>query len=117
MSLSDWVKEDIGDLFDDLADKAVYISQGERKEIEVIAEIGTNSSTKNVHNEDTNYGDCTFTVRDDADLGVKQPAAGDEIEYHGGKFSYAAVEQHSNGVWRLHFTMHESAVKYGSMWK
>lgn len=117
MSLEAWMKDDIGDLFEDISETAVYTSQGRQKSIQVIAEIGTNDTSRNAHDKSRSYGDASFTVLDDAELGVTDPHSGDEILYHGTTYSFVSVEQHNPGaVWRLRFVMHESAIDYGSMW-
>lgn len=117
MSLEDWMKDDIGDLFDDVSEAAVYKTQGRQLNIQVIAEIGTNDTSRNAHDKRRSYGDASFTVLDDAEKGVTDPHAGDEIVYHGTTYTFMSIEQHNPGaVWRLRFLMHESAIDYGNMW-
>ena len=117
MAFSDWMADDIGDLFEDAGDTVTYIAQGQEREIVAIAEIGTNETTRNAHDKDRSYENATFTVLDDADKGITDPQAGDEIIYKGTRYTYVSIEQHNPGaVWRLRFVMHESAMKYGSMW-
>lgn len=117
MALADWIRDDIGDLFEDVSEAAVYVSQGNKKDVQVIAEIGVNDTSRNALDKSRSYGDASFTVLDDADNGITEPHAGDEIQFHGTTYTFVSVEQHNPGaVWRLRFVMHESAMDYGSMW-
>ena len=70
MAFSDWMADDIGDLFEDAGDTVTYIAQGTEREIVAIAEIGTNETTRNAHDKDRSYENATFTVLDNADKGI-----------------------------------------------
>nr|DAT91024.1 MAG TPA: ATP-binding sugar transporter [Caudoviricetes sp.] len=116
MSIVDWMKDDIHDLFEDAAEDILYRTQGKEIKIQAIAEIGTNDKTKTPHNLEGSYSNASFTLLDDAELGITEPYAGDEIVYHGNTFIYVNMEQHNpNVIWRLRFLAKESAVPFNSI--
>ena len=115
--LGERMMHDVDIMFRDAGEAVTYVSNGEERSIVAIAEIGTNDTKKAPHNLDRSYGDASFTVKDDAESGVTEPHAGDEIRYGGGTYTFVNVEQHKPGVlYRLRFLSHESAVRYSSMW-
>lgn len=106
------MKEDMMGLFDDAADTVRYTSQGTTKEIQAIAELGSND-TYNIHDKDHSYTSCVFTILDDEDAGITAPTAGDDIELNGTHYTFVSVLQHNPGaLWRLRFSLNESAAAY-----